>query len=73
MTMKQAGAVLGAVVLAVAAPLLILVLLHGIDGTARAQTLLFTLNTANPQADGRFGDPVAVGDVNNDGWGDLIV
>ena len=37
MTRKQIGAVFGAVVLAVAAPLLLLALLHGLDGTARAQ------------------------------------
>jgi hypothetical protein len=36
MTRKQIGAILGAVVLAVAAPFLTLALLHGVDGTARA-------------------------------------
>jgi FG-GAP repeat len=39
----------------------------GADGS-----LLFTLNTPNPQA-GVFGDPVTVGDVNGDGKGDITV
>lgn len=37
MTRKQIGAILGAVVLAVAAPILVLGLLHGADRTAQAQ------------------------------------
>ena len=37
MTRKQIGAVCGAILLAVITPLLLLALVHGLDGTARAQ------------------------------------
>jgi len=54
MTRKQIGAVLGAVVLAVAAPFLTLAVLHVLDGTAQAQGIVnfdidpnTTGNTAN--------------------------
>ena len=40
----------------------------GADGS-----LLFTLDTPNPQAEARFGRSVAVGDVNGDGKGDIAV
>ena len=36
-------------------------------------TLLFTLDTPNPQANAYFGYPVAVGDVNGDGKADIAV
>jgi hypothetical protein len=44
MTRKQIGAILGAVALAVGAPLLTLFLLHSLDGTAEAQPPFLTLD-----------------------------
>jgi len=40
---------------------------------ADAQTLLLTLDTANPKADAQFGTSVAMGDVNGDGKDDIVV
>jgi hypothetical protein len=73
MTKKQIGAVLGAVVLAVAAPLLTLAVLHVLDGTAQAQTPFLTLDLPAAQDGAGFGWGTAVGDVNADGYEDVIV
>ena len=40
----------------------------GADGS-----LLFTLNTPNPQANGQFGNSLAIGDLNGDGKGEIAV
>ena len=45
----------------------------GIVAFAAPPALLFTLNTANPQAGGQFGNSLAVGDVNGDSKGDIAV
>jgi len=51
--------------------LLALALALGVLASARAQTLLFTLDTPNPQGDAWFADWLAVGDVDGDGKGDI--
>jgi hypothetical protein len=48
-------------------------LLVGMVPSAHAQTLLFTLDTPNPQAGARFGSRLAMGDVNGDGKRDITV
>jgi hypothetical protein len=73
MTRKQIGAILGAVVLAVAAPILTLAVLHMLDGTAQAQSPFYTLDLPASQAGAEFGWGLAVGDVNNDGLEDVAV
>ena len=45
----------------------------GVVASAHAQTLLLTLDTANPQPGSQFGRSVAVGDVNGDGKADIAV
>lgn len=41
--------------------------------SAHAQTLLYTLDTPNPQPRAEFGVSAAIGDVNSDGKGDIAV
>jgi len=50
MTRKQIGAILGAVVLAVAAPLLALVLLHALDGDVQASSIVTVGIDMDPSA-----------------------
>ena len=51
----------------------LVVLAVGLVASADAQTLLFVLDTPNPQAGAAFGASLAVGDVNGDGKGDVAV
>ena len=49
------------------------VCLAGLAPLTHAQTLLFALNTPNPQSGAGFGAGLALGDVNGDGNADIAV
>ena len=53
--------------------LMLVVLVAGAVASAHAQTLLFTLDTPNPQAGPQFGILATVGEVNDDGKADITV
>jgi hypothetical protein len=55
------------------ASLLIVMVLAGFIGSAHAVSLVLTLDTPNPQTESRFGSEVAVGQVDGDAKGDIVV